>query len=112
MIRGVQPGQKETLLIYIGSTIAIVILTAIYTTLGGIKAVIWTDFIQASIMIGSALIAVGLLYSQFPAAGTKSSSATAVSGFRIFSLLGSTRLNTAGTRSKECSRSSTQFLPA
>src|SRR5204862_2290478 len=54
MIRGVQPGQKETLFIYIGSTIAIVILTAIYTTLGGIKAVIWTDFIQASIMIGSA----------------------------------------------------------
>ena len=69
MIRGVQPGQKETLFIYIGSTIAIVILTAIYTTLGGIKAVIWTDFIQASIMIGSALIAVGLLYSAIPVAG-------------------------------------------
>src|SRR5213596_838497 len=66
MIRGVQPGQKETLFIYIGSTIIIVILTGIYTTLGGIKAVIWTDFIQASIMIGSALIAVGLLYSQIP----------------------------------------------
>src|SRR3954451_12644340 len=66
MIRGVQPGQKETLLIYVGSTIAIVVLTAIYTTLGGIKAVIWTDFIQASIMMGSALIAVGLLYSQIP----------------------------------------------
>src|SRR5213076_2495692 len=66
MIRGVQPGQRETLLIYIGSTISIVILTAIYTTLGRIKAVIWTDFIQASIMIGSALIAVGLLYSQIP----------------------------------------------
>src|SRR5216110_3642616 len=66
MIRGVQPGQKETLVIYVGATIAIVILTAIYTTLGGIKAVIWTDFIQASIMIASALIAVGLLYSQIP----------------------------------------------
>src|ERR1041384_2557612 len=66
MIRGVQPGQKETLFIYIGATIAIVFLTAIYTTLGGIKAVIWTDFIQASIMIGSALTAVGLLYSQTP----------------------------------------------
>src|SRR5467141_1084923 len=66
MITGVQPGQKETLLIYIGATIAIVILTAIYTTLGGIKAVIWTDFIQASIMIGSALIALGLLYSAIP----------------------------------------------
>src|SRR5213083_2581436 len=66
MIRGVQPGQRETLFIYIGSTIALVILTAIYTTLGGIKAVIWTDFIQASIMICSALIAVGLLYHGIP----------------------------------------------
>ena len=66
MIRGVQPGQRETLLIYIGATIAIVILTAIYTTFGGIKAVIWTDLIQASIMIGSALIALGLLYFAIP----------------------------------------------
>ena len=45
-------------------------------------------------------------------AGTKSSSATAASGFRISSPLDSIRQNTAGTRSKECSRSSTQFLPA
>jgi SSS family transporter len=66
MIRGVQPGQKETLFIYIGATVAIVVLTAVYTTLGGIKAVIWTDFIQASIMIGSALVAVGLLYFSIP----------------------------------------------
>src|SRR2546421_6967438 len=66
MIRGVQPGQTETLLIYIGATVVIVILTAIYTTLGGIKAVIWTDFIQASIMIGSALTAVALLYRAIP----------------------------------------------
>src|SRR5881227_1178558 len=66
MIRGVQPGQKETLFIYIGSTTAIVVLTAIYTTFGGIKAVIWTDLIQASIMIGSALIALALLYSAIP----------------------------------------------
>src|ERR1700693_2207751 len=66
MIRGVRPGQTETLLIYIGATIAIVILTAIYTTIGGIKAVVWTDFIQASIMIGSALTALGLLYFAIP----------------------------------------------
>src|SRR5438132_11178779 len=66
MISGTRPNQTETLWIYIGSTIAIVILTAIYTTLGGIKAVIWTDFIQASIMIGSALVALGLLYSAIP----------------------------------------------
>src|SRR2546429_797343 len=66
MILGVRPSQAETLWIYVGATIAIVVLTAIYTTLGGIKAVIWTDLIQASIMIGSALVALGLLYSAIP----------------------------------------------
>jgi Na+/proline symporter len=66
MIRGARPGQTETLLIYIGATVVIVVLTAIYTTLGGIKAVVWTDFIQASIMMGSALVALGLLYSAIP----------------------------------------------
>src|SRR6266480_2908126 len=66
MISGTRPDQTQTLWIYIGATSAIVILTAIYTTFGGIKAVIWTDLIQASIMIGSALIALGLLYFAIP----------------------------------------------
>ncbi|HET9417928.1 MAG TPA: sodium:solute symporter [Chthoniobacterales bacterium] len=66
MIRGARPGQTETLFIYIGATIAIVVLTAIYTTIGGIKAVVWTDFIQASIMMGSALTALGILYFAIP----------------------------------------------
>src|SRR5438067_10980286 len=66
MIRGTRPGQTETLLIYISATVVIVILTALYTTIGGIKAVVWTDFIQSSIMMGSALVALGLLYSAIP----------------------------------------------
>src|ERR1051325_2841776 len=66
MITGARPNQSQTLWIYIGATVAIVLLTAIYTTLGGIKAVIWTDVIQASIMIGSAVIAVGILYFSIP----------------------------------------------
>jgi len=66
MVRGMRPNQTETLFIYIGAIVAIVLLTAIYTTLGGIKAVIWTDVIQASLMIGSALIALGLLYFSIP----------------------------------------------
>jgi len=66
MVRGVHPTQSETLWIYVGATATIVLLTAIYTTLGGIKAVIWTDFIQASIMIGSALTALALLYFAIP----------------------------------------------
>src|SRR2546423_8914898 len=66
MIRGVRPNQTETLFIYIGAVVVIVLLTAIYTTLGGIEAVIWTDVIQASIMIGSSVVAVGLLYFSIP----------------------------------------------
>src|SRR6266852_900062 len=66
MISGTRPSQTQTLVIYVSACIAIVILTAIYTTLGGIKAVIWTDLIQASIMIGSALVALALLYSAIP----------------------------------------------
>ncbi|MBQ4593432.1 MAG: sodium:solute symporter [Akkermansia sp.] len=45
----------ETVLIYIGALTLITVLTAIYTTLGGLKAVVWTDVLQASILI----IAVG-----------------------------------------------------
>src|SRR5207248_2099400 len=63
---GARPNETQTLWIYIGATVAIVILTAIYTTLGGIKAVIWTDLIQASIMIGSAVAALALLYFAIP----------------------------------------------
>ncbi|MEP7070988.1 MAG: sodium:solute symporter [Verrucomicrobiota bacterium] len=66
MIRGVRPTQTQTLWIYVGAIVAIVLLTAVYTTLGGIKAVIWTDVIQASIMIGSALAALALLYCAIP----------------------------------------------
>src|SRR3954467_5276738 len=66
MITGTRPNQTQTLWIYVGATVAIVILTAIYTTLGGIKAVIWTDLIQASIMIGSAVAALALLYFAIP----------------------------------------------
>ena len=81
MIRGIKPGQREALLIYIGATVVIVILTAVYTTLGGIKAVIWTDLIQASIMIGSALTALGLLYSAIPGGWEKISDLHG--GFRL-----------------------------
>ncbi|MBA2270329.1 MAG: sodium:proline symporter, partial [Chthoniobacterales bacterium] len=84
MITGARPNQTQTLIIYVGACVAIVILTAIYTTLGGIKAVIWTDFIQASIMMGSALVALGLLYWSIPGGWSEivaRNGAPTVSGF-------------------------------
>ena len=43
---------------------ALVLLTAFYTTKGGIKAVIWTDVVQACIMFGSAIAAIVFLLNQ------------------------------------------------
>jgi SSS family transporter len=48
---------------YVVAIVALTIITCLYTAIGGIKAVIWTDVIQATLMFGSALIAiVTLLY--------------------------------------------------
>ncbi|RPJ35350.1 MAG: sodium:proline symporter [Verrucomicrobiaceae bacterium] len=44
----------QELFIYAGAVVIITALTALYTTFGGIKAVVWTDFIQISLMFGAA----------------------------------------------------------
>src|SRR5438477_9575469 len=46
---------------YLIAIIALTIVTCLYTALGGIKAVIWTDVIQACLMFGGALIAIATL---------------------------------------------------
>ena len=37
------------------------VFTILYTTLGGMKAVIWTDFVQVFVMFGGALFAIGFI---------------------------------------------------
>lgn len=46
---------------YLAAIVALTVATCLYTAIGGIKAVIWTDVIQATLMFGSALIAIGTL---------------------------------------------------
>src|SRR5215470_13538960 len=46
---------------YLVAIIVLTIVTCLYTALGGIKAVIWTDVIQACLMFGGALIAIATL---------------------------------------------------
>ncbi len=50
--------------IYIAALAGLTLVTAIYTALGGIKAVVWTDVIQATIMFGSLGFAIYLLISR------------------------------------------------
>jgi len=45
----------QELIIYAGAVIVITALTALYTTAGGIKAVVWTDLIQITLMFGAAI---------------------------------------------------------
>src|SRR6185436_1436139 len=46
---------------YVWAIVILTFLTCIYTALGGIKAVIWTDVIQAALMFASAMIAIATL---------------------------------------------------
>jgi Na+/proline symporter len=46
---------------YVIAITVLTIVTCLYTAIGGIKAVIWTDVIQAALMFGGALVAIGTL---------------------------------------------------
>jgi solute:Na+ symporter, SSS family len=52
--------------VYIVALSVITALTALYTALGGIKAVVWTDVIQACIMFGSLGFAIWSLLQTIP----------------------------------------------
>jgi len=46
---------------YVIAIVIITLLTCLYTAVGGSRAVIWTDVIQATLMFGTALVAIGML---------------------------------------------------
>jgi SSS family solute:Na+ symporter len=60
------PEIQINIWIYFWGILFVTLLTTLYTTIGGIKAVVWTDFIQASLMIGSMLFAIWLLVKETP----------------------------------------------
>src|SRR6185369_10182990 len=59
----VQFGQQAVTTVgpYLAAIVVLTIVTCLYTAVGGIKAVIWTDVIQAGLMFGGALIAIATL---------------------------------------------------
>src|SRR5215468_5570607 len=61
------PSLQINIWIYFWGILFVTLLTTLYTAIGGIKAVVWTDFIQASLMVGSMSFAIWLLISQLPA---------------------------------------------
>src|SRR5215510_13046471 len=61
--RPVQFSQESVTTVspYLAAIVVLTIVTCLYTAIGGIKAVIWTDVIQACLMFGGALIAIATL---------------------------------------------------
>ncbi|MEQ8524847.1 sodium:solute symporter [Gracilimonas sp.] len=53
--------------LYILSICVITAITLVYTFFGGIKAVVWMDFVQMIVYIGGAFIALGVLLGNLPA---------------------------------------------
>lgn len=58
------PGGETA--IFTGVVVFLVALTALYTVFGGIKAVIWTDLIQAGILVASLVVTISLLLARLP----------------------------------------------
>jgi SSS family solute:Na+ symporter len=48
------------------AVVALALLTAVYTYLGGMHAVMWTDLIQFTVKIGGALVAAGVILAMAP----------------------------------------------
>lgn len=69
ILTGSQTGHGEQLAIYLSSIVLVTLLTAIYTSMGGIKAVIWTDCIQSTVMFAGAIGAILVLLAEIQNSG-------------------------------------------
>ena len=58
MVHGAAATATEMIWIYGGAVFLVTALTTLYTAAGGIRAVVWTDVIQASVMGGAVLYAL------------------------------------------------------
>jgi solute:Na+ symporter, SSS family len=66
LLTGAQPTEMQQLAVYLSSIVIVTVITAIYTSVGGIKAVVWTDCIQAAVMLGGAIAAIAVLILNIP----------------------------------------------
>ncbi len=60
------PSLPVNLNTYIWGILFVTIITVVYTAVGGIKAVVWTDLIQAVLMFSSVIFAIFLLLRHIP----------------------------------------------
>ena len=60
------PGSEITIWTYFWGIVFVTLITTLYTAAGGIKAVVWTDLIQACLMIGAILFSIVAVLHDIP----------------------------------------------
>ncbi len=60
------PGYEVTMWTYFWGIVFVTLVTTLYTAAGGIKAVVWTDLIQACLMIGAILFSIAAVLHDIP----------------------------------------------
>ena len=63
--------QEMTGISMVWAVIVIGVATIVYTYLGGMRAVLWTDFLQFMVYMGGALLAFWLLLDHLPGGGSR-----------------------------------------
>ena len=66
MWSGGAASPNEKFWLYAAAVIVVTLLTALYTTVGGIRAVIWTDFIQVGVLVASLAFTIPYLLGKIP----------------------------------------------
>ncbi len=65
-LRG-QPVEPETkFLLFAGAVVLVTLMTTLYTAVGGIRAVIWTDFIQVGVLVAALGFTIPFLLGKIP----------------------------------------------
>ena len=66
LYRYLLPGSAITIWTYFWGIVFVTLVTTLYTAAGGIKAVVWTDLIQACLMIGAILFSIVAVFHEIP----------------------------------------------
>ena len=66
LMRGAPVSAWEKFWIFAGAVILVTLLTALYTAVGGIRAVIWTDFIQVGVLVAALGFSIFFLLNKIP----------------------------------------------
>lgn len=63
---GTEANAQDTVIMYVIALVLITIATTVYTAIGGLKAVVWTDVLQALVLAVSIISAIAVLWVNIP----------------------------------------------